>query len=258
MIGRKSVIGIAVLCAFAFSAIAAATAAAEQQAYTCSSSAATKSFSDAHCKPGSTGTAFGHTFIANGTVTTITGSNAKTAFSTEAAQGTILKGQLSGVATSLQCTGLTFHGTLTNSAGPPTSVTGTGIIKYMGCTITAPVGKSCIIGGGGTIETTELTATTLGAAASTLKFAPASGTKFASIPIEGCNENVPPNANWPLTGAFTASISGATITTTHAGTTTQNTLKFAGTKAGIEGALTISMAEGSTPTVTAGQAITLT
>ena len=42
MMGRKSLIGIAVLCALAFSAFAAANASAAQKAVTCNSTAPTK------------------------------------------------------------------------------------------------------------------------------------------------------------------------------------------------------------------------
>ncbi|HET7445872.1 MAG TPA: hypothetical protein VFJ57_14575, partial [Solirubrobacterales bacterium] len=46
------------------------------------------------------------------------------------------------------------------------------------------------------------------------------------------------NNTFPVTGSLKLTPSGATLTTTHAGITEQNTLKFGGVKAGLESSLT--------------------
>ncbi|HET7444177.1 MAG TPA: hypothetical protein VFJ57_05910 [Solirubrobacterales bacterium] len=250
MIGRKSIIGIAVLCALAFSAFAAASASAEQRAYTCASGVGKKDYKEAHCvtNVGENNGTFGHTLITTAG-TKITGTSANTASNTTAGTVSKLKGALSGVETEVQCTELTGTGELTNdNTEPGLSVSGTGTIVYKTCTVTKPAGKGCVVKGG-SVTTEKLAATTVGQAANKVKFTPAGETNFAIIPIEKC-EIAALNNNFPVTGSLVATASGATLTTTHTGITELNTLKFGGVKAGLEGALTIRMEGGEPITVT--------
>jgi hypothetical protein len=248
MIGRKSVIGLAVLCALVVSAFSAAGASAEQRAYTCTPEAVVKDYAsaDQHCVTNiGSGGGRGHVLI-EAKETKITGTNEKTASSTTAKETSKLLGALAGVITEVQCTGLTGTGNLTNAAA---SVTGEGVITYTGCVVTKPAVGCEVVGG--TIATENLTATTVGQAANRLKFTPkAPATKFATVPIKGCAGEAPPAGNYPVTGSLIAKTSGATTTTKHEDITTQNTLKFGGVKAGIEGALTISMEGGEPITLT--------
>jgi hypothetical protein len=239
MSGRKSVIGLAALFALVLCAFAAANASAAQRAWTCAPTGS--GYSDAHCVT-ATGTGFSAVEIANGTATKITGTNAKTASGTTAAEVSKLKGTISGLETEVQCTGLNGSGELTNAAE---SVSGTGTINYTTCTVTKPAGRECKVKNG-TVTTNLLKATTVGQAANKLKFEPNTGTEFAKVPIEGCLNNKPPAAEYPVSGSLIANTSGATTTTTHAEITTQGTLTFGGNASGIEGALTISM-EGGNP-----------
>ena len=170
---------------------------------------------------------------------------AKTASETTAASVAKLKGALSGVVTEVQCTTVGGSGELTNSAA---SVSGTGTIEYTGCTVTLPAGKGCKVTGGA-VTTKNLAATTSGQGKNEVKFTPNEGTEFASIPIEGCS-NEALNNTFPVTGSLVATATGATLSTTHAGVTAQNTLKFGGVKAGLEGTITISMKEGNPITLT--------
>jgi hypothetical protein len=251
MIGRKSVLGILALCALAFSAFAAPNASAEQRAFTCTKAAKTKTFHDAHCLDSKTTPfEYGHELIAEGVETEITATSAKTAAGTTAGEVSKLKGALSGVVTEVQCK--TVHG-IGHLKNGPSSVSGTGILTYSECEVTLPAGKGCKVTGG-KVETKNLAATTAGQAANQLLFKPNAGTEFASIPIEGCS--IPAlNNTFPVTGELTATTSGATTTTKHETITTQNKLKFGGVKAGLEGAITISMNEaGNKP----GEAIVLT
>jgi hypothetical protein len=225
MIGRKSVIGVAMVFALALCAFTAASAQAEQRAWTCVHEAG--AFGEAHCV--GSGTEYKAVEIPNETPeeagTAITATNEKTAPGTTASTVSKLKGTLSGLETEVQCTGLHGTGVLRNTA---TNVSG----------------RECKVKNG-TVTTNLLKAGTI-ATANKLEFKPNSGTEFAKVPIEGCLNNKPPAAEYPVSGSLVANTSGATTTTEHGAITTQGTLTFGGNAAGIEGALTISM-EGGNP-----------
>jgi hypothetical protein len=251
MTGRKSVIGLAVLCALALSAFASASAsAAAGRAYTCTTTASSKNFSDEHCivptEP-EKGTR-GHVLIAEGTKTDIIATNAKTASSTTAAAPATLKGTLAGVKTDVSCTTVENDPEVTSYLlNGATSVSGRGRLVYSGCTVKEPVGKGCVVKNG-KITTEELEATTAGQTANNKLEFKSVGANFAIIPIEGCANEAPPKANYPVTGSLVATTEGATTRTTIAAVETENKLKFGGNKAGIEGTITISM-EGGQPIV---------
>jgi hypothetical protein len=242
MSGRKYLTGVATLAVLIFSAIAAPSAFAEQRAYACSSSAASKTFSDTHCLTAGGGS-FGHTLIEGETA--VTGTNAKTASGTTAAAVVKLKGALSGVETDVTCKTKELTAGLLNIG--PFWVFGFSF-KWTGCEVTKPAGKGCEVNAG-TIESKKLRATSEGQAANKAKFSPESGTEIASVKIEKCSIAAL-NNTFPLTGSYVADTSGATITTTHAGITEQNTLKLGGVKAGLESAVTLSTGGGSAVTFT--------
>ncbi|MGD9736671.1 MAG: hypothetical protein AB7V58_13880 [Solirubrobacterales bacterium] len=250
MIRRNYVVALAVMCALAAGALAAANASAEQRAYTCSTGAVAEEFTDEHCLNKTGSGEYGHTLISEEEAE-FTLSNAKTAESTTAAAVSKLASTVSGVVTEVQCTSLSGEGQLTNAES---SVTGTGVIEYTGCTVTKPSGKGCVVKGG-EITTNEVKGTTAGQAEAKIKFTPNSGETFASITIEGCSIGSL-NNTFPLAGSLIADVNGATITSTHAGITSQNTLKFGGTKAGIEGAMTISA--GATEIIEIDEGVALT
>jgi len=265
MIGRRSVIGIAVLCALALSAFAAASAsAANTTAVTCApvgeGPEGTKGFKDAHCKEGTENTKaapnvvkYEHKEITS--PTEIWGTNERTSgASTSAKAPAKLEGTAAGIVTAIQCTTVAGMGSLENkeTAGKEMYAHGTGTIEYTGCTVTKPAEKGCVVKGGA-ITTNELTASTEGLATQA-QFKPVTGTEFVSITIEKCSV-VALNNTYPVAGSVKATISGATLTTEHGAATTENTLKFAGQKAGLSGSLTLGM--GPTPIVD-GRAITVT
>jgi hypothetical protein len=232
--GRTSFIAIGVLCALFLSVLMAANASAEQRAFTCSPEAGANDYKDAHCVTNlgvGHGTR-GHILITEED-TAIEGTNQSTAGNTTAAQPFILKGTAPtlGITTTVQCTGLSLTGALTNAAS---SVTAVAVISYSGCTVALPAGKGCVVKGGA-FTTNLLVLTTVGQAASKVKVGPSGETGLASITIEKCSFAAL-NSTFSLAGSFVATASGATLTTTHAGTTG---LFFAGKSAGIEGAMTI-------------------
>jgi hypothetical protein len=241
MIGRKSVVALAVLCALVISAVSVASASATPAANECSSTAKTIDKFGAHCLAVPVGKTanFGHTLVEK--VTPITGTNNNTASETTASSNSILAGSLSGVATELQCTGVEKKpgtvATMTNKEVEGAMVAhGEGTLTYTGCTVLKPAGKSCVVKEE-MVTTQPLTAISEGAGI--LNFKPVAGTKFADITIEKCTV-LALNNTFPVTGTLKGTVKGATTTTTEPGVTEQNTLFFGGNKAGLGGALTIT------------------
>jgi len=237
----KTAVGVAVLCALALSAFAAASASAKGlTAYTCVLGKGV--LNGPHCL-GTEGGEYGHVKIEEETTGIAT--NAKTAENaahetTKAAQKSILKGTLSGVASEIECTGVEGSGTFNNktTAGGEMFAHAEGTLTYTGCKMLKPAG--CAVAA--TLTTNKLTGTTEGIQTAepphTAKIQPAGETPFIEIKTTGCtNEGL--NQTYPVTGSLKAKITGATLTSTHADITTQNTLKFGGQKAGLDGALTL-------------------
>jgi hypothetical protein len=236
---RHSVIGIALLCALLVGAYTTTAAmGAPGRAFTCAPGGT--EFSDAHCL--TAGTGFGHVSIANGTNTQVTGTNSKTASGTTASTPFKLKGKIAGVATEIQCI---EHEEVTILINSPTFVTFSTTTTLRSCSVTLPAGRECVVTGG-KITSNELMASTEGLTNSNeVKTEPSSGTELFGVPISGCKNNSPPSATYPVDGSFISTASGATLSTTHAGITTQGTLTFGGNPAGTEGAVTLSMKEGN-------------
>lgn len=256
MIGRRSVIGIAVLCALALSAIVASSASASNAtAWTCAKAAGGVGFNAAHCTTAdvvSSGATYKHVEIPPNTATEVSATNERTAEKTTLHSPAILEGTISGVITAIKCTKVAGMGTLTNKEEPVGEMIAhvKGTLTYTECEVTKPVGKECLVKEG-KITTNELTGKTLSSTEAVIE--PVTAPNFTGITIEHCT-TVGLNNTFQVTGSLKASLSGATITSTHAAVTTQNTLKFGGQKAGLQGALTLGM---KTP-VADGEAISIT
>lgn len=235
MIQRRFLVALALLCAIVTSSVSVAGASATE-AVECSSSASKLDKFGAHCLPVPEGKTanFGHVGLSAGSHE-ITATNANTASETTAAAVSLLAGVISGVSIEIQCTGVSGTGSMQNVGG---QASGTGVLTYSGCTINKPAGKGCVVNGN-SITTNSIAAESEGA--STLKLKPASGELFASIQFEKCSVEAL-NRIFPVSGTMKATVTGATVTSTEAGVTEQNTLKLAGNKAAIGGALTIKSA----------------
>jgi len=231
----RSVLGIAVLFALALSAFSAANASAlGTTAFTCVSGGT--EFEGAHCLSGGGGAKeFKHVALTENP-TSITATNANTAVGTTASRPSILSGTLAGVKTKLECTTTHGTGTLENKVEGEMVAHAEGILTYSGCSVLEPAGKGCVVKGG-TVETAQLTGITKGPAMNA-EIKPKVPSTFATITIEGCSVSALNNP-FPVTGSLVAEITGATVTSTSEATTTQNTLKFGGNKAGLDGALTL-------------------
>ena len=244
MIGRRALVGVCMLCALAFSAFAAQSALAVKGTtlYTCKKEGPGHSFTKAHCKsedfsPGNG--EYEHVSFAEGTTTEFTGTNAGTGSDTKTTILTKLKGTVAGVSVEIQAAEVHWLGWLTNARNAGTGehyFHGRFQVIHKGATVTAPAEKGCKVKGG-EIVSKELATTTEGKG-DTVTISPAEGTEVESITLEGCSI-AGLNKTFPLTGSINCPMDGSTITCTHADTTTQNTLKLAGQKAGIEGTVTI-------------------
>jgi len=238
-LGRhQTAASIAALCALALSAFAAASASAKGlTAVTCVKGKGV--LNGPHCL-GTSGGEYGHVALGEGIETTGITTNANTAAETTAARKSILKGTLSGVASEIECTGVTGSGTSSNkkNAGGKMYAHAEGTLTYTGCKMLKPAGCTVAI----ELSTNKLTLTTSGIQTAepphTALVKPAGETPFFELTLHNCT-NEALNQTYPITGSLKMKISGATLTALHEDITKQNTLKFGGQKAGIDSALTM-------------------
>lgn len=131
-----------------------------------------------------------------------------------------LKTTNGGVEFEIKCTGLSGTSTLTDAGE---TVTGSGSkLTFSGCTVTKPLGKGCVVKGGGGATGTIITnaiksvATRTGAEAFKKVYSPETGTIFATFEVSGCTTTAL-NGSKALTGTAAAAVSGgmkAEFTTT--------------------------------------------
>lgn len=258
MTGRKAIVGLCLLCALAFSAIAAQSAAAASKgttAFTCVKNAAPEDLRGEHCL--TTGVAakeYGHVAIKENTTTEITGTNSKTKAETTASTPGAFHVTISGIEAEITATTVSGKGSMTNAKEGPGQgvegehyVHGTGTLTFSGLEMPKPTG------GGGVptckvnvteLTTKELKATTTGQG-DNLKFEPASGTTFAEFEVENAPGQTCPEA---IKGKYVVSGSvkgqpvesmSATTEFSRVTTTAEGTLKTRAKSAGIAGQLTI-------------------
>jgi hypothetical protein len=260
MIGRKTVIGLSLLCALVFSAFAASSAMAVNgtTAFTCvEKSELGAGFSDAHCKTAvPSGAKFIHVEIKQDEETIFHATNAKTNSTTTGAEPAILKGSPLGIETEISCSTVTSHGKITNrlNATKEHRIEGSVItIKYTGCKVTKPAG--CVIPKE-EILVEGIKATTEGQEMN-VKYSPEVGTTFVTITFEKCT-NPLANGKHEVKGTARAQPEGATLVFNHNTITNEKTLEFFGANTGLEGKITISQAEKTEETAKTGNPITTT
>jgi hypothetical protein len=240
MIGRKTTVGLSLLCALLFSAIAVQSAAATEgtntTAFACVKSVnGTREFLDAHCDirtPEKTGS-YEHKVLALKAPTEIEATNETTggAKSTQVLEGSPFK-----VATRIECTKLGGEGTVENSEpiAKVHSLIGNGTLKYTGCTVVKPAKCTIkeIVLKVGSVESQEgLTGPKGEANAMGLQF------KFGAtvIILEG--------AECPLKGSSFA-LEGSVIVTNGPGTAEPQTNKHSGATAVVTPAMSSLTAAG--------------
>jgi triacylglycerol lipase len=238
MTGRRAVVGLSLLCALLFSALVAQSASATKgtTAFTCSSGAAAKGFSDAHCDKGTSEGSYGHIGIEPDQEVEIEITNAKTKNGTTETTPAVLKSVIFKVSIEISCSTVSGSGKATNKViGETMQNEGTGIgIKYSGCTVLKPT-KGCQVKESLEITGSSLTVETLGAGKNEMgvEFKPKAGKPFAEIIFEG-SECALKGKAVPLTGTAIATGSrGSTEGVTSSGATliftnemTKETLKL--------------------------------
>lgn len=249
---RRSAVGLSLICALLFCALAAGGASAAEgkntTAFTCVEGGGEKDFSDAHCDKkvaGGTGK-FGHVAIKTGEATKIVVTNAGTKNETQEAAPIIQKGTILGIKSEIECKTLSGEGTLTNeepSAGVH-RVKGSITAKFTTCTVKKPA-LGCKVKEPIEVSSNVEGVEGLGAGKNEmgLEFKP-TGEHFATLKIEGClvagTFNVDGTAIATGTPAPTEKFTGATSIFTNA--MTKETLKLAGNVAEIESSSTVRMA----------------
>lgn len=263
MIGRKSIVGLAVLCALVLSALAAQGATAEitkgTTAFTCVKGATPKDFVTEHCKAGDAGTKeYGHVAFAQDTTTKTKYSSAKTDATTTGGTNTTFKEVIAGVELELVSSEVIGEGSLENKQDTRENakkeiehehyISGTATLEYRNVKVAKPSGKGCEVftdetatktKGAKEVVDAHINATTTGQGDS-IKFEPATAPTFASFFVE-CTTKVPAvEGTWEITGSVTCKPEGATINCSHKETTEQKTLKGKGNIAGYEGKITVT------------------
>jgi hypothetical protein len=256
MIGRKSAVGLSLLCALAFCAFAASSAQAVKgtTVFGCQKVESGAQFSDAHCDTAKEGGAgFKHKEITPGTLTEVESNNEKTKNATTEHTTAVLEGEAFGIKTKIECTKSSTTGSLTNNAGPPMNASGTATVKYTEC---KEVLQKCKVAE--PIEVKEAKAKTLVIKEAApeemgVEFQPKeAGKPFVVVTFSEC-ANFLVNGKHEITGSAigtpggTANGKGATLVFTKA--MTEKTLKFAGNPAPFESSETVKM-KGSTEAVT--------
>jgi len=254
---RRTAVGISLICALVFSALAAQGAAAAEgkntTAFTCVEGGGEKDFSDAHCdnNVGAGKGKYGHVALPLNEKVSISISNEKTKNETKEAASTVLKGTIFGIKSEIVCKTVSGTGSLTNEE--PSSkvhrVKGTVEAKFTSCTAPKPA-LGCKVKEPITVSSNVEGVEGLGTGKNEmgLEFKP-TGEHFATVTLEGClvagTFNTDGTAIATGTPSNTAKWSGATSVFTAA--MTKETLKLAGSAAEVESTTTVTKAGGGNP-----------
>jgi hypothetical protein len=246
---RTIAVSLSALCALASSAILAQGAAAISGTtlFTCTSTASIKDFSDAHCKTRATPPSnFGHTEIAQDSVTTLEATNETTGGTFENAE---LKATIAGIPLTLVAPKVHLSGSVTNRLDAfsgehyfdgPVTLTFTEVGLAGGLANKCDVYTHSALGQGekGVLHSEELTLTSkqqghfvtlqpIGAAFMTFT--------LVNKPPETC----PLAGTWTANGSIRGVPQGTTLNFSHTETTAAGTFTIGGQKAGLKATLTL-------------------
>ncbi|HEY2053664.1 MAG TPA: hypothetical protein VGH14_06990 [Solirubrobacterales bacterium] len=255
MIGRKSIVGVALFSVFAFLVVAVQGAAAREYEPTTNTTAVTCApqekgeFSDEHCDSfvGAPNGKFSHVRIAPGTSTSIEVTNEKTGPETKSAEKAVLKGTLFGVESLITAETVSGTGSIKNvESGTNMQVEGEVTTKFTKVKVDKPEGCSIQ-------EPIEFTTKFRGVkdkAAPTrmgLEFFPKEGNTFVILHLSGgllCPANAEVTGTTVATGGSSGEHgSGATAVFTEE----DSNLKFGGNPASFTGKFTTRMSGGGNP-----------
>jgi hypothetical protein len=250
MTGRKAIIGLSLICAFAAFGAANASALGTTQ-FTCKPGSGA-GFKEEHCKEAvPSGAPFVHEAIAENVDTAILGTNLNTDGSRKSVT---LVSSFAGSEIEITCEIAKTTGTARNIVvGGVMQVHGTGIvIHYEKCKVLKPIKGECVIPGEA-FTTEKITSTTFeNGGEEGVEFKPEGATPLAKIKFEKC-KSVPLNQTYPLEGTYKALASGTTQEVTPA--TSEKTLTFGGEVAKLTQTLTKKMEEAG---ATEGNGVSLT
>jgi hypothetical protein len=259
MIRRKATLGLALLCALLFSAIAvqsaSAAAATNTTAFTCVKGGGTKDFKDAHCDEavGPEKGEYGHVAIPLKETIKVALTNEKTAAGTTASTPAVLKSSLAGVTLEIQCTAANGEGTFKNEELVAKQHTGggTGTTNMTKCTVTKPA--KCTVKEPIALNVKGAPVEGLGAGKNEMggEVKPIEGEIFVTITLEGA-ECALKGKPFEVKGTAIATGGTATQTNKHTGATaiytnamTKETLSIAGKPAEFSLATTVSSVGGT-------------
>jgi len=249
MIGRRAVIGLSLLSALAFSAVAATGAMAETKtatAFTCVKNAEPggAGFSKEHCAEGdavASGAQFKHVEIPVGKGTLIQATNEKTGSETTAPTNAAMNATVGGLKATVTCKKVTVTGEIENFEDPVTKAMDIkgrkGVIKGTECVLSGALAtiEGCKVVKG-EIQTNELSGTSLVNTMEGESTGP--GGVFATISLEGCKTKELNEKGITVSGSSRAIADGATGETTVAST---SGLKAAGQAASLTSKVTARM-----------------
>jgi len=162
----------------------------------------------------------------------------------ESEGNTVLKATTGGVTITLTSSSLEGSGEIENATGG--EIKGTGTITYLG----VAANHSCLVNGSATSSITTKLLKETGVSTTELKFEPNSGSTIAEFTLSSCAISAL-NKTWVISGVVVGTFNGAEVEFSHAGTTTQGTLKAnTSIAAGLEGGLLIVGANGNLLAVT--------
>ncbi|HVQ59334.1 MAG TPA: hypothetical protein VMS60_10570 [Solirubrobacterales bacterium] len=250
MNGRKTIVGVCMLCALLISAFAAQSASAitGTTVFTCKEGAGDggATFAGSHCKTGESSGKYGHYKVAENTSTELRG---------HAVGSMIIKSTIGGSPVTFTSTSVEGSGSVQNlvdeSGEHYVQAETQGI--YSGVTINVP---KCFVytddgtgtpGTQGVIDTEVLTTTSKGQG-DAVKFTPKEGEAISKLWIldknkKGAGGECSCPGTFTLTGSVLGKPDGATFIFKHAEMTEQNTFKLGsgggGSKAGFEGSIAL-------------------
>lgn len=217
-------------------------------AFTCSAAASVKDFADAHCDTAAAEGAYGHTAITTPNTEVVASNNTTGTETTEWRLGYVL----AATSIEIKCGTASASGKLTNNAGPPMTVTGSGSLSLSGCSIAKPATQSanCVV-------TFAPASYQLSTNEMEVVIGPSSGTTLTEFTISNAPGKTCKSltGTFPLVGSFAATgvggeaespkWSGATLRVTPA--MSRGTLSFAGNPAEFTGGLTFRTSAGNDP-----------
>jgi hypothetical protein len=256
MTGRRAVVGLSLLCALVFSALAVSSASAESTPtwVTCEKvvepQIGTKGFSDEHCTKAASDKAvnFEHKEFLG--TTDVEGSNTQLGAETKSTVSAVLHGVLSTIPVTITCKKVSSTGKATNTAGPPMTATGTATVKYSECeTVIEATKKNCKVKE--PIEAkANLTNVVEGAEMYVKATGSGTGEEFVSLSFENNGAEVCPKGitalnPYKVTGSAIGTVNGATLEFKEK--EPHSTLKLGGNTAEITQIETVRKAVGGNP-----------